>query len=65
MDTQVIDNKTEKLTTVEWVSKKLDIPVPSIYDYARRGLLPCIRIGKHVRFRPCDIERFITEGGKQ
>jgi excisionase family DNA binding protein len=66
MDTLTVDSKQhEKLTTAEWVSDKLDIPVPSIYDYARRGVLPCIRVGKLVRFRPSDIESFIATGGKR
>jgi excisionase family DNA binding protein len=66
MDTLGIDGtKPEKLTTADWVSDKLDIPVPSIYDYARRGVLPCVRVGKLVRFRPSDIENFIATGGKK
>lgn len=65
MDTLTVDSKHEKLTSAEWVADKLSIPVPSIYDYARRGVLPCVRVGKLVRFRPSDIETFISSGGKR
>jgi excisionase family DNA binding protein len=66
MDTTMVDSKQhEKLTTAEWVADKLGIPLPSIYDYARRGVLPCVRVGKLVRFCPSDIESFIATGGKK
>ena len=66
MDTVTVDGKQhEKLTTAEWVAEKMGIPLPSIYDYARRGILPCVRVGKLVRFRPSDIDAFITRGGSK
>lgn len=66
MDTQTVDSKqSENLVTADWVVTKLGIPVPSIYDYARRGVLPCVRVGRLVRFRPSDIEKFIDSGGKK
>jgi excisionase family DNA binding protein len=70
MDTVMVDstkqnNNDEELTTVEWVAQKLRVPISSIYDYARRGVLPCVRVGKLVRFRPSDIESFISSGGKK
>ncbi len=66
MDTQTVDSKKpEQLTTAGWVAEKMGIPTPSIYDYARRGVLPCVRVGKLVRFRPSDIEDFIDSGGKR
>jgi predicted DNA-binding transcriptional regulator AlpA len=65
MDTVTVDSKHEQLTNAEWVAQKMGIPEVSIYDYARRGILPCVRIGKLVRFRPSDIENFINTGGKR
>ncbi len=68
MDAQMIDSQidsqNDKLQNADWVSKKLHIPVVSIYDYARRKIIPCVRVGKLVRFRPSDIERFINAGGQ-
>jgi excisionase family DNA binding protein len=62
----VVDSKyLENLTTAQWVSERMGIPIPSVYDYARRGILPCIRVGKLMRFRPSDIEAFISTGGKR
>jgi excisionase family DNA binding protein len=63
MDTTTIDRNDEKLEQVDWASKKLGISIQSAYDYARRGILPSVRIGKLMRFRPSDIEAFINKGG--
>ena len=32
------------------------IPANTVLQYARDGRLPCLRIGKHVRFRRSDVE---------
>ncbi len=34
------------------------------YEYARTGILPCIRIGRRVLFSPKQIRDFIAEGGR-
>jgi excisionase family DNA binding protein len=53
---QLIDGKP--------VAEALNLKLTALYDYARRGLIPCVRIGRHVRFRPEDIAEFIANGGK-
>jgi excisionase family DNA binding protein len=48
----------EPLLTAAQVSKLLgDIPPKTILQYARDGRLPCLRIGKHVRFIRSEIDR--------
>jgi excisionase family DNA binding protein len=37
----------------------LAIPAKSVLQYAREGRLPCVRIGKHVRFVMSEVERAI------
>jgi len=32
-----------------------------IYDAARSGQLPCVRVGRHVRFLRSDLERWVTQ----
>ncbi len=46
------------------VAEILDLPPSSVYDYARRRLLPCVKIGRNVRFRPEDVRAFIESGGQ-
>ena len=42
--------------TVAEVSALLGIPPSTIYDLARRGELPCARLGKTLRFVRDEIE---------
>jgi excisionase family DNA binding protein len=39
----------------------LSVRVSWIYDAARCGRLPCVRIGRHVRFLRSDLERWVAE----
>jgi excisionase family DNA binding protein len=45
------------LWTASDVAAKLGLPVRTVYDYTRRGLLPKIQLGRHVRYSPEDVER--------
>lgn len=50
----------EPLLTAAQVGKLLGgIPSKTVLQYARDGRLPCLHIGKHVRFLRQDIERAI------
>jgi excisionase family DNA binding protein len=40
-------------------------PVKSIYDLARRNLIPNIRIGKSVRFHPDKLKEWLDAGGSR
>jgi excisionase family DNA binding protein len=64
MDTQIGSHK-EKLEKAQWVAERMSVPLPSIYDFARRNIIPVVRIGRLMRFKPSDIERFIESGGKK
>jgi excisionase family DNA binding protein len=47
---------------------RLHVKPRTVLDLAKRGLIPSVRIGRIVRFRPEDIEAFIADhvqgGGK-
>lgn len=45
------------------VAKKLDVSEARVYELAKLGLLPCVRMGRQVRFRPEEIDAFIASGG--
>ena len=52
----------DRLLTVEDLADYLDVPVATIYAwrYRRRGP-PGFRVGRHLRFRWSDIERWIDD----
>ena len=53
---------SDRLLTVEDLADYLDVPVATIYAwrYRRQGP-PGFRIGKHLRFRWSDVERWIED----
>ncbi len=42
-----------------YVGRLLGIPRKSVLQYAREGKLPCVRIGRHVRFVIADVQAAI------
>jgi excisionase family DNA binding protein len=51
----------EPLLTAREVSELLGgIPPKTILQYAREGRLPCLRIGKHVRFIRSEIDEALA-----
>jgi excisionase family DNA binding protein len=53
----------EPLLTAAQVGALLGaVPPKTVLQYARDGRLPCIRIGKHVRFIRSDIDRALALG---
>ncbi len=49
----------QKLLTAEMVSERLSICLSQIYRLARSGALAAVKIGRSVRFREEDVDRFI------
>jgi len=47
------------LRDAEYVARLLGIPRKSVLQYAREGKLPCVRIGRHVRFVIPDVQAAI------
>lgn len=43
--------------TAREVAELLDLPVSTVYEFARRGILPCARLGRAVRFVRDEIDR--------
>lgn len=46
---------TPKLITAKRLAPRLGLSVSSVYELARRGELPCVRLGTSVRFDPAQI----------
>jgi excisionase family DNA binding protein len=52
------------LLTADMVSTELQVPLSRVYELARLGLLPHVRIGKQVRFDPDRLKAWIESGGQ-
>jgi excisionase family DNA binding protein len=52
----------ENLLTISEVATILQRSKPSLNRDLTAGRLPCVRIGRSVRFRPEDIERIARDG---
>jgi excisionase family DNA binding protein len=51
----------QELITATQVARMLSLTKPEVYRLARAGRLPSVRFGAHaVRFRPQDVDRFIS-----
>jgi excisionase family DNA binding protein len=54
----------EPLLTAAQVGALLgNVPAKTILQYARDGRLPCVRIGKHVRFVRSAVDRALSASG--
>ena len=51
------------LITPDALADQWGVPKSHVYRLAREGVLPCVRLGKYVRFDPEEIARFIETGG--
>jgi excisionase family DNA binding protein len=51
----------DRLLTAEDVAELLRLPVSTIYDLARTGRLPHLRIGRALRFSRDDLEAHLAE----
>jgi excisionase family DNA binding protein len=60
LDVTPIDLREPLLTAAE-AAKMLSVRPSWIADAARSGHLPCVRIGKHVRFLRSDLERWVGD----
>lgn len=53
----------EPLLTPQEAGRLLRLPTSTVYDLARRDVLPHIRIGRAIRFSRADLEGFL--GGQR
>jgi excisionase family DNA binding protein len=53
----------EKLIRADAVAELLDVDRYRVYELAREGNLPHVRLGRAVRFDPVAIREWIAQGG--
>jgi len=51
------------LRTADWVASRLGISRWAVYELAKRRVLPCVRLGKLVKFDEVAVEAWIAAGG--
>ena len=54
---------TRPLMLATEVAPMLRVPVGRVYELARAGTLPCVRIGRQRRFSPDAIDAYIAAQG--
>jgi excisionase family DNA binding protein len=55
-----VNNDLESLMTVNEVCVKLGVRKRYIYKLTQEGRIPYIKVGKYLRFRPSDIEEWLS-----
>lgn len=56
--------KLEDVMTAAELAESLRLPRSTIEDYARRGVLPSIKLGRHRRFVQSEVLAALEEIGK-
>ena len=54
---------THLLTAAE-IAKYLGVPVSTIYKWTHEGFIPHVKLGKLLRFRLADVERWVEKRSK-
>ena len=54
----------EKLLRVKEVAEILGVSEDRVYSMARERILPCVNLGRQLRFSPRALDEFIQNGGK-
>jgi len=52
---------TERLLTAAELAERLAVPKTWILESARSGAMPCVRLGRYVRFDLADVEKWLEE----
>lgn len=43
------------------VAQRLNISISTVYKWAHCGMLPCVKLGKAVRFRPESVDKLLDQ----
>jgi excisionase family DNA binding protein len=52
-----------RLLTAQTLAEHLDLPLWRVYELAREGQIPHLRIGRSLRFDPVAVSGWIRQGG--
>jgi excisionase family DNA binding protein len=51
------------LVTAKALAAEFSLPLSCIYEYAKAGRIPCVRVGRHVRFDPHLVRSALQSAG--
>lgn len=52
---------TGRLLDAKAIAERLGVPESWVRESARSGSIPCVRLGRYVRFDLADVERWLEE----
>lgn len=52
-----------RLLTAKQVAEILQVALPRVYELVRMGNLPCVRMGRQIRFHESKLMEWIEKGG--
>ncbi|HEX7992356.1 MAG TPA: helix-turn-helix domain-containing protein [Streptosporangiaceae bacterium] len=52
---------TAALLTIDQVAERLAVSPRTVRRMVNDGSLPCVRVGRQIRFRPKDIESYFSD----
>jgi excisionase family DNA binding protein len=52
-----------RLLTAKQTAELLQVTLPRVYELARSGLIPCVRMGRQIRFPESKLIEWIEQGG--
>jgi len=53
-----------RLLNVKEVAERLDLSLPRVYELARGGILPVVRLGRQIRVDESRLIAWINDGGR-
>lgn len=54
----LIDNQ---LWSVPRLAEYLDVPIMTVRDWVYKRQIPFVKVGRHIRFQPSDVQRWLSE----
>lgn len=54
---------TAPFLTADQIAETFQLSRHRVYDLARKGIIPSVRIGRQLRFSSEDVERWVRAGG--
>ena len=58
-----MDERLGSVMTIDELSDYLRISRSTLYKLAQEGRVPCMKVGRHWRFRKRAIDRWLEQGG--
>jgi excisionase family DNA binding protein len=53
-----------RLLTAKQTAELLQVALPRVYELARQNLIPCVRMGRQLRFDENALREWAARGGK-